>query len=471
MSGARGTGVHKARAGACTQLRRRLGILVLVFLIGAFGKCATAGEIFPNDGIADPSIATSLPYNGDPTGLRALMAAYGVTFNFFYINDVLGNVNGGLRRGFIDQGLLEYNMTVDFEKLIGWRDLTFHTNAFLIHNTGRILRDYVGGINTIAAIEAMPTGRLSELWLEQSFWNGGASLRAGQLAADVEFFAAEAAVMFLQTDWPTIIAAALPSGGPAYPLATPGVRVKVDPNEHISVLAAVFNGDPAGPGEGDPQLRDKYGVNFRLKDPPFVIAEAQFRNNQGKTDTGLASTLKFGAWAHFGKFDDNRLADDGTLLADPDGSGRPLKRRSDNGVYGVFEQQLYRPQGGDARSGITLFGLASGSPQDRNLINFWFQTGLVFAGMIPNRPQDKFGAVLEYSRFSNSVRAFERDEIAFTGIPEVIQDYEANLELNYLFQIVPGWTLQPVLTYVWHPDGGASAVDALVIGARSIWHY
>ena len=304
-----------------------------------------------------------------------------------------------------------------------------------IHNTGQILRDYVGGINSIATIEAMPTGRLSELWVQQSFWNGSASLRAGQLTSDVEFFLAEAALMFLQADWP-IMDADLPSFGPIYPLSTPGVRVKVDPNEHISVLAAVFNGDPAGPGEGDPQLRNKYGVNFRLKDPPFVIAEAQFRNNQGKTDTGLATTLKFGAWAHFGKFNDNRLADDGTLLADPDGSGRPLKRRTDNGVYGVFEQQLYRPQGGDARSGITLFGLASGSPQDRNLINFWFQTGLVFAGMIPSRPDDKVGAIFEYSRYSNSVRAFEQDQIAFTGIPEVIQDYEADLELNYLWVFV-----------------------------------
>ena len=464
-------GVRKARAEARVQLRRRLGILILVFLIGAFGKCATAEEILPN-GITPPSIATSLPYNGDPTGLRALMASYGATFNFIYVNDVLGNVNGGLRRGFIDQGLLVYNMTVDFEKLIGWQGLSFFTNGFLIHNTGRIRRDYVGGINTIAAIEAVPTGRLSELWLEQSFWNGGASLRAGQLAADVEFFYADSALMFLQTDWPTIIAAALPSGGPAYPLSTPGVRVKVEPNKNVSVLAAVFNGDPAGPGTpGDEQLRNKYGVNFRLKDFPFVIAEAQFRTNHGKTDTGLASTLKLGAWTHFGKFDDNQFADDGTLLADPEGSGEPLKRRGNNGVYGVFEQQLYRPHGGDARSGITLFGLASGSPQDRSLINFWFQTGLVFAGMIPNRPDDKFGAIFEYARYSNSVRAFEQDQIAFTGIPEVIQDYEANLELNYLFQIVPGWTLQPVLTYVWHPDGGASAVDALVIGARSIWHY
>ena len=235
-----------------------------------------------------------------------------------YLNDVLGNVNGGLRRGFIDQGLLVYNMTVDFEKLIGWQGLSLYTNGFLIHNTGRIRRDYVGGINTIAAIEAVPTGRLSELWLEQSLWNGGASLRAGQLAADAEFFFADAGLMFLQTDRPTITAAALPSGGPAYPLSTPGVRVKVEPNKNLSVLAAVYNGDPAGPGTpGDEQLRNKYGVNFRLKDSPFVIAEAQFRTNQGKTDTGLASTLKLGAWTHFGKFDDNRFADDGTLLADP----------------------------------------------------------------------------------------------------------------------------------------------------------
>jgi porin len=423
-------------------------------------------------GITAPSIATSLPYEGDPTGIRRLMAAYGVTFNFIYTNDVLGNVNGGLRRGVIDQGKLEYNMTIDFEKLTGWQGLSFYTNMFQIHNTGRIRRDYVGGINTIAAIEAEPATRLSELWLEQKLWNGSASLRAGQLAADVEFFFDEVGLMFLQTDWPTITATNLPSGGPAYPLSTPGVRLKVDPTENISVLAAVFNGDPAGPGtKGEEQLRNKYGLNFRVTDPPFAIAEAQFRTNRGKADTGLATTLKLGGWAHFGKFDDQRLANDGTLLANSEGSGVPLKRRGNNGIYGVFEQQLYRPQGGDADSGVSLFGLASASPQDRNLLNFWFETGIVFAGMIPNRPDDKFGAIFEYARYSNSVRGFERDEIAFTGVPEVIQDFEANLELTYLAQVVPGWTVQPVLTYVWHPDGGASSVNALVIGVRSIWHW
>ena len=125
----------------CAHTRPGLGILAIAFLVGVFGKCAIADETLPN-GITPPSIATSLPYNGDPTGLRALMASYGATFNFIYTNDELGNVNGGLRRGFINQGKLEYNMTVDFEKLIGWKGLSFYTNGFLIHNTGRIRRDF-----------------------------------------------------------------------------------------------------------------------------------------------------------------------------------------------------------------------------------------------------------------------------------------------------------------------------------------
>ena len=97
----------------------------------------------------------------------------------------------------------------------------------------------------------MPTTRLSELWLEQSFAGGKASLKAGQLTADFEFFFSELSTMFLQSDWPTIAAANLPNGGAAYPLSTPGVRLKVDPVKNVSLLLAVLNGDPAGPGPPD----------------------------------------------------------------------------------------------------------------------------------------------------------------------------------------------------------------------------
>jgi porin len=435
-------------------------------------SAAAQGQNPPDrDGITQPSIATSLPDNGDPGGVRRDLATRGVTYNIYYTNDVLANVRGGNRRGAIDQGKLEGALTIDLEKAAGWQGLSFFANGFAIHNTGRIKRDYVGGINTIAAIEAVPTIRLSELWLEQKLLEGKASVRIGQLAADVEFFFSNLSTMFLQSDWATIAASNLPSGGPAYPLSTPAVRFKYDPTANVSLLFAVFNGDPAGPGpEDEAQLRNRFGLNFRIRDPAFVIGETQLRANTGKRDEGLARTLKIGAWGHFGSFEDQRIADDATLLADPTGSGRPAKHRGNGGLYGVIEQQLYRPSGGDAESGISVYGRISASPSDRNPIDFYVDGGIIFAGLVPGRPDDRFGAGFIYSRFSDSVRAFDRDMARFSGVPGTLRDFEANLELNYQIQIVPGWIVQPNVQLIWHPSGDAER-DAMVVGARSFWHY
>ena len=121
-------------------------------------------------------------------------------------------------------------------------------------------------------------------------------------------------------------------------------------------------------------------------------------------------------------------------------------------------------------SGISVFGRVSVSPSDRNPIDFYVDGGIVFAGLIPGRPSDKFGASFIYSRVSDSLRAFDRDQIAFSGIPGVVRDYEANLEMTYVAQIIPGWTVQPVVTRVWHPSGGEHR-NATVMGVRSIWRY
>jgi porin len=420
--------------------------------------------------LPEPSIATSLPYNGDPAGYRKWLGSRGVVYGLEYTNDVLSNVRGGTRTGTIDQGKLHGILTVDLDKLAGLPGLTFFANFFQIHNTGRIRRDYVGGINTIAAIEAVPTTRLSELWVEQSFAGDKASLKIGQLTADSEFFFSELSSMFLQSDWPTIAAVNLPSGGAAYPLSTPGVRLKVEPVKNVSLMLAVLNGDPAGPGPGDEQLRNRYGLNFRVSDPPFVIGEAQFQHNMGKKDEGLATTLKLGGWGHFGQFNDQRFASNGALLADPSGSGVARQHRGNSGFYAVIDQQLYRPKGGDSQSGISVFSRASISPSDRNLIDKYIDGGIVFAGLIPNRPDDRFGASVIYAKFSDSVRGFDRDTAAFTGLPTPIRDYETNLELSYMAQIIPGWTVQPNLQFIWHPSGDATK-NATVIGARSLWRY
>jgi porin len=455
-------GAGGMRSNRCSFYR---ALLALVAVIGA--EPLWAQDTTDNSDITGPSIATSLPHNGDPSGTRKWLYDRGVSYNLIYTNDVLGNLSGGIKRGTIDQGKLEAQVAIDLDKLAGWKDWTFYANAFGIYNSGRIRRDYVGGMNTIAAIEATPAVRLSELWLER--WVGPVNIRFGQLAADAEFFYSDLSQIFLQSDWPTIGAVNLPGGGPAYPLAAVGARIKYELPKDASLLFAIFNGDPAGPCSGDPDTCNRYGLNFRLSDPAFFMGEFQWRRNRGKDDTGLATTLKIGGWGHLGQFADQRFANNGVLLASPASSSVPLMHRNDYGIYGVIDQQLYRPPGGDGNTGVSVFNRSAISPFDRNLVNVEIDSGIVFAGMIPKRPYDSFGASVIYSRFSDSVRAFDRDQINFGNLSTPPRDYEINLEFTYVAQIIKGWVVQPVYTYIWHPSGtGIRYPDAQVAGVRSV---
>ena len=466
--------MQQGRSDLMTFRERPIHFAVLATL-AVTGAAPSLAQNAPSAmGITEPSIATSLPHNGDPTGLRKRLYDYGVSYNVIYTNDVLSNLSGGIQRGTIDQGKFEGQLLVNLEKLAGWKDTTFYANAFGIYNTGRIRRDYVGGMNTIAAIEATPTVRLSELWIER--WIGPVSFRIGQLAADAEFFYSDLSQIFLQSDWPTIGAVNLPSGGPAYPLSALGARIKYEFPKDASLLLAIFNGDPAGPCLDDPDTCNLYGVNFRLQDPAFMLGELQFRRNRGKGESGLATTLKIGGWSHLGQFADKRFDNTGMLLASPTSTGVPLMHRGDYGIYAVIDQQIYRPQGGSADSGIAVFSRGSISPQsDRNLVNFYIDGGIVFAGLVPKRPNDTFGASAIFARFSDSIRGFDQDRINFGTLFTPARDYEFNLELTYVAQIVPGWTVQPVYTSIWHPSQpsqiGIRSPDAQVAGIRSVIRY
>ncbi len=454
---------------------------ILIALLGCVlsAGAALADEEKWKDGVPPSSIATSLPQNGDPGGMRKWLRERGLTYSFVLTSEVLGDVSRGVRTGAVFQGKLETIVKADLEKMFGLRGLNFFANSFQIHNTGGIRRDHVGSFNTISNIEALATTRLSELWLEQSFGDTF-SIRFGQLAADAEFFISDYSVFLMTSDWPSITAQNLPSGAPAYPLSTPGIRLKFEPNKQLTFLAALFNGDPSGPGPEDAQIKNRYGLNFRVQDPPLLIGEAQYRYNQDKDAKGLAGIWRLGFWHHFGDFDSQRFDTAGRSLADPLSNGIARKLRGTSGIYGVVDHQLYRPPGGDKDSGISVFSRAGISAPDRNPVEFYLDGGIVFSGMLPKRPDDKVAATFLYSRISRDAAALDRDMIAFTGLPQPISDSELNLALVYQAQIVPGWTIQPAFHYVFHPGGHVpdpnspvpvAIKDAAVFAVRSVITY
>jgi len=182
---------------------------------------------------------------GDFGGFRTTLDDQGVSFFGCYAVEVWGNTTGGLKRGAVYTGLLDFGVDLDLEKLIGWEGATFRSSWLWL--SGRdASEDLVGNLFTISNISGFNTLRAFELWHEQSFADNLFSIRIGQLAVDEEFIISDTAGLFLNGTfgWPAIASEALPNGGPAYPLATLGVRLAVDPTAWYSYLVGAYQGNP-----------------------------------------------------------------------------------------------------------------------------------------------------------------------------------------------------------------------------------
>jgi porin len=470
-------------------MRREWGlgtaVVVAAALLG-WTPCAAAQEAPPS-----PATADQQPQNphaggywerdlltGDWGGLRTDWESHGVQLGANDIGEILGNLTGGVRRGAIYEGRLEVLLNLDLEKIAGWSGATVHANAYQIHGRGLSANDLGNNLLVASNIEAERATRLFDLWLEQHLWTNLVSVRIGQLAADDEFIVSQYASLFVNSTFgfPGITATDLPSGGPAYPLSTPGVRVKVEPTGQFSLMGAVFNGDPAGRGLGTPQSRDPSGTAFRVNDDAFAIAEAAYALNQGKDATGLPGTYKLGGWYHSGRFPDQRFDAAGLSLANPASSGVPAQHRGDFGLYAVIDQLVWRaPDNKD--QGLGVFLRVSGSPSDRNELDFYADSGLNYRGLLPGRGDDILGLGVAYARISDAASGFDRDLNFFTGSSRPVRDYEMALELTYRAQLAPWWILQPDLQVIFHPEGHVTDPidpthrrpigDTVIVGVRT----
>lgn len=400
---------------------------------------------------------------------------WGIVFSRTYIGEILGNTSGGVRAGTIYAGRLDVGVDADLERSLGWRGARFHANMFQIHGDG-LSRSYIGNLLLVSGIEALPATRLYEFWIEQSLLGGALMIKVGQQPSDIEFIDSKYDDIFANSalGWPGITGVILPSGGPSPPLAVPGIRVKALLSERITAYLAIFDGDAAPPGPGDPQIKNPYGLLFRVHDPPWLIGQLKYGFDFGRDL--LPGSITAGSWYHFGAFDDQRLTASGTSLADPIGNGEPARLRGNQGLFAVYEQKLVHSML-DPSKGVGLFARVSASPSDRNLVSFYIDGGIQITGFSETRPNDKFGIGLICAKISDGARRLDRDLRQLVGIATPIRDYEAVLEMSYVAEIKPGVLVQPLFQYISHPSGGApdpnqpNAIrrlkDAIVVGVRT----
>lgn len=445
---------HRVR----TAYRDRAVALVLgcavLLPIGSSALAQTAEEESDRiPGLPETSIAVNFPREfADPGGVRRLLAGRGITYAVNYIGDAMENPVGGYSRDGRYIGRLDLELNVDLQKAIGWEGLRFFANAYQIHGQS-ITAMNLGALMPVSFIEALPSTRLFELYLEQKLFGDHLTFRFGQLSADSEFVISESGAAFLNGSfgWPSLIGINLPDGGPSYPLAAPGARLAFKPNDTLSFLFGLFSGDPAGdcPDGEVPQECNPDGLMFPFT-APLLMTEAAIKYNQSEGE--LAGTLKLGAYRYFGSFVPQAVGNNGLPIGLV---GIPGNQADKNyGFYALLDQMIYRlPGEGDPR-GVTLFGSYIVAPPEGNLIQNYFEAGITLHGLFDARPHDTFGVGFIYSGVSSQLIDYYRT----AGYP-VVPSFEGVLEVSYTAELMKGLYLQPDFQYFWNLGGHTSDPD------------
>ncbi len=413
---------------------------------------------------------------GDWGGLRTALQRMGIVFDIEETDEIFAVLSGGVRQQASYEGQLHFGVNTDLEKFIGWSGAKTHVTVFQIRDGGRNVLDNTGSLADLSNIDALPTTRLYTAWFEQNFadrlW-----LRIGQIVGDGEFFVSDTAGGLINGTfgWASILGTDMLGGGPAYPLATPGARLTLKPTDRLTLLTAVFSGNPAGANCTDvPQACDRYGATFSFSGGALWMSEAQYAIIQDKRGAGLPGVYKLGFWYATADFADEHdgldAAGDEVSQAAPTVVS-PLNHRGDWGIYGVADQTVWQSD----KQSLSLFLRGAAAPADRNLVSYYVDGGAGLKGILPGRADDTLTFGIAYTKISSDPAALDQDTLALNGPPYPIRNYELAFEASYAAQIAPWWMLQPDLQYIVHPGGNVPnpnspavpIANALIAGLRS----
>ncbi len=407
--------------------------------------------------------------------LRNKVDNKGLTLETVNTIDLLGTASGGVRNRTAVFGDLDLLLTIDAEKLVGWREATFFVYGLGIYGDGG--GDDIGEAQTISSIAAPNDFRLFEAWYQQNFLDERFSILAGLYDITSEFYVVRSASeLFVNSSFGTgpILASAGLNGVSTFPFTTSlSLRGQAVLTDNLTLRAVVADGVPGDPG-------DIHGTQVTLdsKDGILVTTELAYYLDEQHGEAhasdvvpaerprrllfrrlGRAAELDYrakyaiGFWALTTELED---------LNDRDINGNPVKQDGTYGLYGLAEHRVYREPGqvGDLDQGLILFLQAGYGDSQVNRFSRYFGGGLVYRGLFPGRDQDETGFGFAIARNGTDYKSAQRT----AGLP--VNNEEVALELTHSLVVTQSFIIQPDIQYIINPGTDPSIQNAFVIGAR-----
>ncbi|MFZ3174308.1 MAG: carbohydrate porin [Thiobacillus sp.] len=375
----------------------------------------------------------------------------GIAFGFLYRADVFSNISGGLEQGTTALGNLDVKFDFNLDTLIGWDGVSVGLHGIASHG-GKPNANLVGSSQGVDNIEVdTNAAKLFQAWIQKQFLNEKLSALIGLYDLNSEFYVSHSTGIFLHPS-PGIGSELAQTGlnGPSvFPTSSVSLRVGYLPTPQTYVQAVVLDGVP-----GDTDNPRGTHIQFNDGDGALRVVEAGYIPGKAKGGE-LASpsqTDKYavGAWSYTSRFAD---------LVAVDGVGDPLMRKGNRGFYVLAERTLHRgTRNPDSHAeGFIRYGRANA---DFNQFSSYFQTGLVFSGMIAGRSEDQFA--VSYS----SARTGDKHRLAASIAGAEATSHESVWEATYRAHATPWLSVQPNIQYVINPGADAQIKNATVLGVR-----
>ena len=363
---------------------------------------------------------------GDWFGVRTGLADHGITFNGYGVNDNSWNLMGGKStHDFVSRARLTLGMNMDTDKLFRWPGGTVVSSIrFHFGPNGNDIQ--LGSLQGFSYIDDNPpTTQLYELYYRQTLLNDKITVQAGRMDANNIFDISVDATDFVNpsaTDAPLTLQNAPPSQAPglaAFVTAMPGTSL---------ILGAFFN------GRSHPTALDAMLNTLATIDEPNGTSLNIELDQNYHLAANMPGTMGAGAFWRTGQLPTlNGGIQSGT-----------------GGGWAFVDQTLWQTAKCDQR--VAAWGNFTGNDSRVSEIDYSIQAGLLGAGIIPGRPDDKIAVGLDWAHISSQA-----------GTPK---PYEMVVECFYECYLGRGVTLQPDVQYFTNTGGGVYP-DALIALIRA----
>jgi len=340
-----------------------------------------------------------------------------ITLDASYIGDYVYNMHGGLQQGAAFLGMASLGMLIETDKLGLWKGGSLYIHGKSLHGNSPS-EQLVGDFQVISNIDGGEHTYVHEFWYSQTI--GIFDITIGLQDANAELVTSEFGSHFINSSFgiPSLIADNVPTA--LFPLTNLGVTLNTQVNENISVVAAVYDGNPTHFDI------NKYNTDWQLQKEDGMLSFVELQYSASESNT-----YKLGYYNHSGlqEFNDSLQIFDEVYTRN-------------YGVYGIVDQLIWKNE--ESRESFGIFVQGAISPKSINEHSVYVGGGAVYNGL--GGKDNVLGLAIAHARFNSNLSS------------------ETAIEISYKAQLFSNVSIQPDVQYIMNPMGIDSQTSNALAG-------